>query len=223
VKILIIEDNEKLAKTLKNAFYKAGFSADYLTSGEKGKNRLAVNHKDYDLVVLDLELPDKNGFEICKEVREKSISTPILVLTGRNNTEDKINLLDLGADDYMTKPFSLEELLARIRAVLRRPKNSLPRELKTADLILNPSTKKVYKKDRQIALTLTEFKILEYMMRKPEQVITRDQLLDNLWGFDFDSFSNVIDVHIKSLRKKIGKGPKKIIETVRGAGYRISK
>jgi DNA-binding response OmpR family regulator len=222
MKILIIEDNEKLAKMLKEAFHKAGFTADYLTAGDKGEKRLLIHNKDYDLVLLDLNLPNKDGFQICKEIREKGISTPILVLTAKNNTEDKVNLLNMGADDYMTKPFSLEELLARIRAIARRPKKSLPKELKASDLTLNPITKKVYKGKEEIKLTLTEFKILEYMMRRPKEVITRDQILDNLWGFDFDSFSNVVDVHIKSLRKKIDKGPKKIIETVRGAGYRLT-
>ena len=234
MKILIIEDQEKLAKMLKNGLEKEGYAADYLTDGESGQRRIELHHNDYDLIVLDLMLPKKSGLEICKAVRKKKIFTPILILTAKNGTDDKVTLLDAGADDYLVKPFSFKELLARIRALLRRPDESLPEELKVKGLRLNPSTRKVYRNGTEVGLTLKEFRLLEYLMRHPNQVINREQLLDNIWDFAFDSFSNVVDVHINNLRKKLNGGKKssqngngngngngKVIETVRGVGYRI--
>jgi DNA-binding response OmpR family regulator len=221
MRILIVEDEEKLAKSLKAGLEKEGYAVDYLTAGDAGERRIEVNHDNYDLIVLDLMLPKKDGFEICKEVREKKIRTPILVLTARYDTADKVRALDSGADDYLTKPFSIEELVARARALMRRPSEVLPNELKIQDLTLNVSTRKVFRNNKEIYLTVKEFALLEYLMRHPNQVINRNQILDHLWGFDFDSFSNVVDVHMKNLRKKINNKYRRVLETVRGIGYKI--
>jgi DNA-binding response OmpR family regulator len=222
MKILIVEDDEKLAKMLKTAFKKEGISADYITDGELAQSRIELHHTDYDMMILDLMLPGKNGDQICKEIREKGISQPVLVLTAKGGVDNKVSLLDVGADDYMVKPFSFKEVLARVRALTRRPQKYSPNKITVADLVLSPETRQVTRGGKEIKLTLTEFKILEYLSGRAGQVIARDQILDNLWDFGFDSFSNVIDVHIKNLRKKIDKKhPVKLLETVRGVGYRI--
>jgi len=221
MRILIVEDEEHLAKTLKRALDKEGFTTDYVTNGEAGLNRIEMCHKDYDIVILDLMLPKKDGLEICREVRAQGIRIPILVLTACFGVCHKVTALNIGADDYLIKPFSFKELLARIQALLRRPRQVLPIELKIQDLTLNNVTHKVERNHKEIKLTVKEFSLLEYLMRHPNQVINRSQLLDHLWGYDFNSFSNVIDVHIKNLRKKINNNRWKILETIRGIGYRI--
>ncbi len=222
MRILIVEDEEKLAISLKKGLEKEGYAVDYVLDGESGQRRIETSHKDYDLVVLDLMLPKKNGFEVCKEVRDLGIVIPIIILTARDAIEDKVLALNSGADDYLVKPFAFEELIARIRALMRRPEQTLPAELKVRDLSLDTVTRKVYRKNQEISLTLKEFGLLEYLMRHPNQVLTREQILDHLWDFAFDSFSNVVDVHIKNLRKKIdGENNEKILETIRGVGYRI--
>lgn len=223
MKILIVEDEERLAKLIKKALEKEGFAADYVTDGEAAETRIEICHKDYDLVILDLMLPKKDGLEVCRSIRAKKINIPVLVLTAKFDVDDKVKTLDAGADDYLVKPFSLEELVSRIRALLRRPPQTIPTILKIQDLTLNNATRKVMRGNKEIKLTVKEFAILEYLMRNPNQVISRSQILDHLWGSDFDSFSNVIDVHVKNLRKKIGNGGRRrIIETIRGIGYRIS-
>ncbi|OGN07470.1 MAG: DNA-binding response regulator [Candidatus Yanofskybacteria bacterium RIFCSPHIGHO2_01_FULL_48_25b] len=224
MRILIVEDEEKLALSLKKGLEKEGFAVDYIMDGEAGERRIIVNHKDYDLVILDLMLPGKDGFEICQEVREQKVTTPILVLTARDATEDKVAALNAGADDYLVKPFSFEELMARVRAILRRPEQALPNELVIQDLHLDTITRKVTRKGKEIHLTLKEFNLLEYLMRHAGQVLTREQILDHIWDFAFDSFSNVIDVHVKNLRRKIDDTHhEKLLETIRGVGYRIKK
>ncbi|MDX1608481.1 MAG: response regulator transcription factor, partial [Candidatus Spechtbacterales bacterium] len=201
-----------------------GFTADYVLNGEDALRRLLMNSDDYDLVILDLMLPEKNGDEVCKELREKNINLPILVLTARGETSDKVELLNSGADDYLVKPFSFDELFARVNALLRRPEKSLAPVLKVHDITLDPGKYEVYKKDKKIDMTPKEFALLEYLMRNPNRVLTREQILSHLWGFDFDGFSNVVDVHIKNLRKKINDSNRKnILETVRGVGYKIKE
>lgn len=222
MKILIVEDNEKLATMLKKGFESKGYAADFVTDGEAGQSRIELCHEDYDMVVLDLMMPKKNGLEVCKNIRDKKIDIPILILTARDSTDDKISALDSGADDYLVKPFSFKELLARIRAILRRPNNTLPTELKVNSITLNPTTRKVLFREKEIKLTLKEFGLLEYLMRHPNQVLNREQILDNLWDFGFDSFSNVVDVHMKNLRKKLkNEMEEDFLETIRGVGYRI--
>ncbi|OGN16512.1 MAG: DNA-binding response regulator [Candidatus Yanofskybacteria bacterium RIFCSPHIGHO2_02_FULL_50_12] len=224
MRVLIVEDEEKLAQSLKKGLEKEGYAVDYVMDGEAGQRRIEVSHKDYDAVVLDLMLPKKDGFEVAKAVRAADIKIPILVLTARDATDDKVQALDAGADDYLVKPFSIQELMARLRALLRRPEQALPIELTVRDLRLNTTTRKVYRQDEEIVLTLKEFGLLEYLMRHPNQVLTREQILDHLWDFAFDSFSNVVDVHMKNLRKKIdGQHSEKLLETIRGVGYRIKR
>ncbi len=224
MRILIVEDEEKLALSLKKGLEKEGYAVDYIMDGDAGERRIIISHKDYDLIILDLMLPGKDGFQICRTVREQQITIPILVLTARDATDDKVAALDAGADDYLVKPFSFEELMARVRALLRRPEVALPNELVVKDLKLDTTTRKVTRKDKEISLTLKEFNLLEYLMRNADQVLTREQILDHLWDFAFDSFSNVVDVHVKNLRKKIdGTHNEKLLETIRGVGYRIKK
>ncbi len=224
MRILIVEDEEKLALSLKKGLEKEGFAVDYIMDGDAGERRIIISHKDYDLIILDLMLPGKDGFQICRAVREQQINVPILVLTARDATDDKVAALDAGADDYLVKPFSFEELMARTRALLRRPEQTLPNELVVHDLKLDTTTRKVTRKGKEINLTLKEFNLLEYLMRNADQVLTREQILDHLWDFAFDSFSNVVDVHVKNLRKKIDcTYHEKLLETIRGVGYRIKR
>jgi DNA-binding response OmpR family regulator len=223
MRILIVEDQENLAKLVKKGLESEGFAADYVLDGEAGFRRISMNHQDYDLVILDWMLPKKNGNEICREVRANKIEIPILMLTARDGKKDMVEGLDCGADDYLTKPFSFDILLARIRAVLRRPKAVLPLEFKCGAIVLNPATKKVTAGEQDVKLTLKEFALLEYLMRSKGATVTRDQILSNVWDFAFDSFANVVDVHITNLRKKIGDKDAKIIETVRGVGYRMNE
>jgi len=222
MRILIVEDQENLAKLVKKGLESEGFAVDYVLDGEAGSRRVLMNHKDYDLVILDWMLPQKNGDEICREARIQKISVPILMLTARDSAKDIASGLDAGADDYLAKPFSFEVLLARIRAILRRPKTALPLELQIGDIVLNPARKQVTRREKEIKLTLKEFGLLEYLIRNKGIAVTREQILSSVWDFAFDSFANVVDVHITNLRKKIGDKEGKIIETVRGVGYRLN-
>lgn len=221
MRILIIEDQENLAKLVKSGLESEGFAVDYVLDGDAGLRKIMMNRQDYDLVILDWMLPKMNGDEICGEVRKKKIEVPILMLTARDSAKDMIKGLDFGADDYLTKPFSFDVLIARIRALLRRPKTALPLELKCNGITLNPATKKVIRSKKEINLTLKEFALLEYLMRNKDSAVTRDQILSNIWDFAFDSFANVVDVHITNIRKKLGDKNAKLIETIRGVGYRM--
>lgn len=223
MRILIVEDDEKLASRLKKGLENKGFAIDVVENGLKAVTRISLYRTIYEVIVLDLMLPEKDGFEVCTEVRALGIKIPIIVLTARHDTVDKVRALDLGADDYLVKPFSIEELAARIRALARRPENQLPVVLEVGVITLHVNTKKVYCNNKEISFTLKEFNILEFLMRHPDQVINREQIMDHIWGFDFNSFSNVVDVHVKNLRKKLTYGKHKpIIETVWGFGYRLN-
>ena len=222
MKILIIDDEERLAQLLKKGLERDGFAADYLTDGESGLKRIEFYHKDYDLVILDLMMPKKTGYEVCHEAREKGISIPIIVLTAKDGVEDKTALLNMGADDYLVKPFSFQELSSRIRAILRRPKKVLPVKLTAGGLTLDQNTKQAFYEGREIKLTLKEFSLLEYLMRYPNTVIDRERIITNVWDFDVDLFNNIVDVYINRLRNKLDKKRKtEIIETVRGVGYKL--
>ncbi len=224
MRILLVEDEENLAKALVQGLSKKGYAVDYITDGDKAMKRISLNHIDYDLVILDLMLPGMDGLTICNKMRENAITTPILILTARDEIDTKVNLLLNGADDYLVKPFSFEELVARIAALLRRPTETLPTVISYGDISLDPSKHIVKKKDKIIALTLKEFVLLEYFMRHPNVVINREELLTHLWDFNYSSFSNVVDVHVKNLRKKLGLGDGQILlETVRGVGYRLTQ
>lgn len=222
MRILIIEDEEKLAEALSRGLTKKGYAVDTVADGEKGLNRISLHRNDYDLVILDLMLPSMDGYEVCTGVRDLGITVPILVLTARNENETKVKLLLSGADDYLVKPFSFEELTARIHALLRRPVESVPEVLTIQDITLNPVLRTVEKAGTEVPLTLKEFGILEYFMRHPNQVVNREDILSHLWDFNYASFSNVVDVHVKNLRNKLDEGrDTSILETVRGIGYRL--
>lgn len=224
MKILIIEDEENLAKLLKKGLEGHGYAVDFLTNGEEGLKRIEYNFKDYDLFIIDWMLPKISGLGICKAIRERGINTPVIALTAKADTESKIEMLDAGADDYITKPFEFGELEARIRALVRRPATTLPTELRVREITLNPNSRRVTHGDREITLTLKEFRLLEYLMRHAGDVVKRIDLNDNIWDFDFDSFSNVIDVYMNRLRDKLDHDRSdNLIETVIGIGYKMNK
>jgi len=223
VRVLVVEDETAMARALKRGLEKEGYAVDTEDDGGQAATRIQVNHGEYDLVILDVMLPGINGVDLCRASRRAGISVPILMLTARDSTQDKVRGLDSGADDYLVKPFDFEELLARMRTILRRPEAALPVVLKVGDLVLDPVARAVQRAGRPISLTTKEFVLLEFLMRNAGQVLTREQLLGHLWDEEFDSFSNVVDVHIKNLRKKIGEGDERgLLETVRGVGYRLA-
>lgn len=222
MKILLVEDEQKLAAALARGLSVEGYTVDVIDDGKKALTRISLHRSDYDAIVLDLMIPSMDGYEVCAKAREMGVSIPILILTARAETENKVKLLAAGADDYLVKPFSFAELSARIRALMRRPNEKLPEVLRTAELELDPGRRIVKREGESIDLTLKEFNLLEYFMRHPNQVVNREDLLTHLWDFNYAGFSNVVDVHIKNLRRKLGKKHnKEVLETVRGIGYRL--
>ena len=223
MRILIVEDEQSLAKIIKDGLQAKGYAVDHLSDGEKAVRRIRTTFNEYDLIILDLTLPNKSGLDICQEARKLNIDTPILILTANDNLESKVALFDAGADDYLVKPFEFAELFSRIRAITRRPKKTLSTQLRVSDIVLDTATQKVSRASKEIKLTLKEFRILEYCMRNPGRVLSREDLVSNIYDFDYDSFSNVLDVFISKLRNKIDKGRvNKLIETVHGVGYRLN-
>jgi DNA-binding response OmpR family regulator len=224
MRILIVEDEEKLAESLKKGLEYKGFTVDHLQDGEKARTRILLYRDEYDLILLDLMMPGIDGATICREVRAAGVTTPIIMLTARGETETKVELLNLGADDYIEKPYALEEVAARINAILRRPEQSIATVLTVRDIVLDPSTHTVTKNGEVIALTLKEFSLLEFFMRNAGQAMKREAVLDHVWSFDFPAFSNVLDVHIKNLRKKLDTYGENdpLFETIRGIGYRLN-
>lgn len=223
MKVLIVEDELKLAKALERGLKGKGYTADIVSEGDKALERLVLHHENYDAVILDLMLPNMDGHTICMNVRKHGINTPIIILTARDELETKVELLHSGADDYLAKPFSFDEVDARIGALLRRPQETTATVLTAQNLELNLAQRTVTRDGEEIPLTLKEFGLLEYFMRNKGRVINREELLNHLWDFNYTSFfSNALDVHIKNLRKKIDHdiGPS-IIETVRGIGYKL--
>lgn len=222
MKVLIVEDEQKLADALARGLKLKGYAVDTLYDGKSALTRISIHWKDYDIVILDLMLPYVSGTEICKSIRKSGIAIPILILTAREHEDSKVDLLLSGADDYMVKPFSFEELAARLHAILRRPKEVVPETITAGNIEIHTATRTVYKDNLPITLTLKEYALLEYMMRRPNEVVNREEVLSNLWDFNYESFSNVLDVHVKNLRKKINnKNTPDILETIRGVGYRL--
>ena len=222
MKILLVEDEQKLAEALKRGLELDGYTVDIVSDGKKALTRISLHRKDYDIVILDLMLPSMDGYQICREMRAQDITVPILILTARAETDTKVNLLLSGADDYLVKPFSFAELSARLQALLRRPSESLPEVIQVADIELDLGTRAVSRDGRALPLTLKEFGLLEYFMRHPGMVVNREDLLSHLWDFNYVGFSNLVDVHIKNLRRKLGgTDDDGILETVRGIGYRL--
>src|SRR5437660_2866446 len=218
VRILVAEDERKVASFIRQGLAAEGHIVEVASDGESALD-LIVEGPPYDLVVLDLMLPRLDGFAILKAARQRHVTTPVLVLTARDSIADKVRGLDLGADDYLTKPFSFDEFLARVRALLRRGGAGGP-VLRVADLTLYPSTREVRRGRRRITLTTREHALLEYFMRNAGRVLTRPMLAEHVWGLDFDPESNIVDVYVGYLRRKIdGPGELKLLHTVRGAGY----
>ena len=220
MKILVVEDNKKLAENIKQGLVQEGYAVDIIEDGLVAQDRISMNRDEYDIVVLDRMLPGKDGVSVCTYWREKGVVVPVLMLTALNTTDDKVDGLDAGADDYLAKPFAFKELLSRIHALLRRPKQSSPDIIKSGDISLNTTSRIVTYKNKLIPLTLKEFMVLEYLIRNMNKVITRDELYSHAWDFADSSFSNTVDVHIKNLRKKIHDNGK-FIQTIRGVGYKM--
>lgn len=217
-RILVVEDEAKLAQFIKLELSYEGYEVTIASDGLAG---LAdAREIKPDLILLDWMLPGISGLEICRRLRSTGDKVPIILLTAKDEVSDRVAGLDAGADDYIVKPFSIEELLARIRANLRRTQEQDPDLLQFSDLRLNRSTREVYRDNRSIELTAKEFDLLEYLMAHPRQVLTRDQILERVWGYDFMGDSNIIEVYIRYLRLKLeAKGEKRLIQTVRGVGY----
>ncbi len=217
MKLLIVEDTEKLAKYMKQMLEEESYAVDVVGDGETGERRILSG--SYDAVILDIMLPGQDGIMTCKKVRAEGNTTPILMLTAKGEVEDRIEGLDSGADDYLVKPFAMEELLARVRALLRRPTTAVGDELFVQDVHLNCSTRVVTVASKSVGLTLKEYAILEYLMRNAGQVISREQLIDHCWDFAYSAFSNITDVYIKQLRQKLGGNHEQYIKTIRSVGY----
>ncbi len=220
MRILVVDDDKKLCDTLKRGLEENTYAVDCVQDGEDGIFYAEIT--PYDLIILDVMMPKKDGWEVCRELRLKKVNTPILMLTAKDEVEDRVRGLDAGADDYLVKPFAFAELLARVRALMRRDSETKSTELILGDLVLDTVTREVGWRGKQVHLTSKEFAILEYLMRHPNAVVTRTMIEEHAWNYDFDSMSNLVDVYIRRLRKKIDPDRgKQIITTIRGAGYRI--
>lgn len=220
MRILVVEDEERISRFLKESLEAEFFAVDVAEDGEQGSYFARTN--DYDLVVLDNMLPKKDGLQVCKEIRASGKTMPILVVSVKTGTFDKVDLLDAGADDYLAKPFVLEELLARVRALMRRPTVIESDVLRVEDIELNAKTGTVRRGDRNISLTRKEFMLLQYLMRNEGTVLSRGMILEHVWDMSVDIFSNTIESHILSLRKKLGDTKDdRIIQTISGRGYRM--
>lgn len=220
MRVLIIEDNPRMAEALQRGLREHGYAADVCHTGFEGEDLGAA--ETYDLIVLDLMLPDRDGVEVCRNLRRRCVTTPVLMLTALSGTDDKVGGLDAGADDYLTKPFEFEELLARIRALLRRGEASEGRVLKCEDLELDVYTRTAKRGESNVELSNKEFALLEYLMRNPNRVLSRTQIAERVWDMNFDPSSNVIDVYMSALRKKLDRGhARELFHTVKGVGYRF--
>jgi len=218
VRILIVEDEKKVAGFIKKGLEEETYAVDVAYDGEEGFHLAAMN--EYDMIILDWMLPKMDGLEVLSRLRDKKVSTPILLLTAKDEVDDKVTGLNRGADDYLTKPFAFSELLARIRSLLRRGQAETQTELKVGDLLLDMVSHKVSRDGEEIELTGKEYSLLEYFMRNEGKVLTRTMIAEHVWDYNFDTFTNVIDVYVNHLRKKIDKKyPAKLLHTLRGVGY----
>lgn len=216
MRILIVEDEHRIAGNIKLGLEQENYAADVVYDGTEGFDLAASG--DYDVIILDIMLPGKSGLDICRDLRREKIHTPILLLTARSQLQDKVSGLDSGADDYLTKPFAFEELLARIRALIRRPRQALSAVLKFKDLILEPQNYLVKESNKPLKLSKKEFAILEYLMRNQGKILTKEQIITHVWDYDADVLPNTVEANIKNLRRKVGEN---LITTVRGFGYKL--
>lgn len=222
MRLLVVEDEKKVASFIKKGLEEEHYAVDIAEDGEMGLYMAETN--DYDLIVLDLMIPKIDGWELLRRIRARQNNVPILILTARDSVEDRVRGLNGGCDDYLTKPFAFAELLARIRALLRREKLEKEPLLKVGDLTLSLVTHKVVRKGKEIELTSKEYALLEYFMRNPDRILTRAMIAEHVWDYHFDSMTNVIDVYVNYLRKKIDKDfEPKLIHTIRGVGYMMKR
>lgn len=224
MRILVVEDEHKIANSIKKGLEQESYAVDVAYNGQQGYD-LAVT-EDYDLIVLDVLLPKMDGIEICSKLRLKQIHTPIIMLTAKGQINDKVTGLDAGADDYLTKPFAFEELIARIRALARRPKSNIGTTLNLEDLTLNTTSYEVKRNGKLIQLTAKEYALLEYFLRHPNRVMKKEQIINHIWDYDADVLPNTVEVYVGYLRNKIDKPfPDKpaLIHTIRGFGYKFGR
>jgi two-component system, OmpR family, copper resistance phosphate regulon response regulator CusR len=220
MRVLVVEDETKVGSFIKRALEEESYAVDLCEDGAQGLD-LALSGS-YDIIVIDLMLPNLPGLEILRRIRKEKIHTPVLILTAQSKVDQKVKGLDAGADDYLTKPFAIDELLARVRVLLRRGTAEAPGILQVDDLILNPATREVTRDGQRIDLTVKEYALLEYFMRHAGRVLTRPMISEHVWDQDFDTFTNVIDVYVNYLRNKIDRGrSRKLIHTIRGSGYML--
>lgn len=220
MRVLVVEDEHKIARAIKSGLENERMVVDIVYTGTEGYD--LASSEDYDVIILDWMLPDMKGISIVSKLRAVQNHTPILFLTAKGQIEDKVTGLDSGADDYMVKPFAFSELVSRVRALSRRPKQKTDEALSISDLSLNNKTFVVTRNNRNISLSSKEFALLEYLLRHPKQIIQKQQLIDHVWNYDSDILPNTVEVYIKKLREKIDKGEeKKLIHTVRGFGYKL--
>jgi two-component system, OmpR family, response regulator len=220
MRLLVVEDEVKMAGLLKRGLEEEGYAVDLARTGTNAI--WAGTENSYDAIILDVMLPDLNGFEVCRRLRAADRWAPVLMLTARHAVADRVAGLDAGADDYLTKPFSFSELFARLRALVRRGAGERPAVLRLGDLTLDPAARRVARGDAVVVLTAKEFALLEYFMRRPGEVLTRSRIIEHVWDFAYDGDSNVVDVYVRYLREKIDRPFRRnSIETVRGSGYRL--
>ena len=218
MRILLVEDEVKVGSFIRRALEEESYAVDLCTEGEQAIE-LARTHP-YDTIILDIMLPGLSGFEILRQLRKEGVKTSVLILTARTGVDERVKGLDSGADDYLTKPFAIEELLARVRALLRRGSSDSASVLQVDNLVVNPVTREVSRGGQRIELTTKEYALLEYLMRNAGRVLTRPMIAEHVWNLDFDTFTNVIDVYVNYLRNKIDRGhARRLIHTVRGSGY----
>jgi len=222
VRILVVEDHEKVAQFIVKGLREERFAVDHAATGTDGLSMASVG--EYDAIILDVLLPGRNGYDVVAELRSRGIATPVLMLTAKVQVEDRVRGLDAGADDYLTKPFAFAELLARVRALIRRRERDVPSPLTVADLSLDPVSHEVRRGDARVDLTSREYAVLEFLMRNRGRVVTRTSMIEHVWDMHFDSDTNLVDVYIRHLRAKLDDPfPLKLIHTVRGVGYVIKE